>query len=420
MKRGSVTIKGKNVKGSFDILLDGSKSISNRVLIIQKLCKESFLIEGLSTSDDTKSLQKALLQGRELLDVHHAGTSFRFLTSLLAMDDKSYTLTGSSRMKERPIGPLVNALVELGANIKYLEKEGFPPLEIGSFDGQKSKSIKISGSISSQFITSLLLIAPTLTDGLDLTIEGELVSQPYVEMTLKLMQYFGVEYSWEAEVISIAPQEYKPKNINIEADWSAASYFYSMVATAKDLKVKLIGLTEDSLQGDAAIAKIMTDFGVSSSFNEVERSVLLEKNEVGKKLIEYNFIKQPDLAQTIAVCTAVNGKKGLFSGLQTLKIKETDRIEALKIELQKYGVYLSPLPMRFTKKEGEQFYMLDGEVNISQVHSIATYNDHRMAMSFATIALKEKVVIENANVVSKSYPNFWKDLEKLGFEIEES
>lgn len=420
MKRGSVTIKGKNVKGSFEILLDGSKSISNRVLIIQKLCKESFLIEGLSNSDDTKSLQKALLQGGELLDVHHAGTSFRFLTSLLAMDDKSYTLTGSSRMKERPIGPLVNALVELGANIKYLEKEGFPPLEIGSFDGQKSKSIKISGSISSQFITSLLLIAPTLTDGLDLTIEGELVSQPYVEMTLKLMQYFGVEYSWEAEVISIAPQEYKPKNINIEADWSAASYFYSMVATAKDLKVKLIGLTEDSLQGDAAIAKIMTDFGVSSSFNEVERSVLLEKNEVGKKLIEYNFIKQPDLAQTIAVCTAVNGKKGLFSGLQTLKIKETDRIEALKIELQKYGVYLSPLPMRFTKKEGEQFYMLDGEVNISQVHSIATYNDHRMAMSFATIALKEKVVIENANVVSKSYPNFWKDLEKLGFEIEES
>ncbi len=395
------------------IQLDGSKSISNRLLIIQSLCEESFEISKLAGADDTVLLQKVLQEEGETYDVHHAGTSYRFLTSFLCLKEGTQLLTGSERMKERPIGPLVDALRHLGASIQYTEKEGYPPLKIGKANWRKlEEPLEIDATISSQFISSLLLIAPYLPYGIELKLVGNLVSRPYLEMTLKLMQEFGITYSWEDDVISIGSQEYKGKDYVVEADWSAASYYFTLVSLVPGSRIGLKGLKKESIQGDSEVVNMMKTLGVDARWEEGVWE--LEHTEERTGNYEYNFILQPDLAQSIAVCLAGHGINGLFTGLQTLKVKETDRILALQNELQKVQVFLSLLPSKFSKKAIDEMYLQEGKATSENVPFFHTYRDHRMAMSFACLAAVMDVEIEKAMVVSKSYPTFYSDLESLG------
>lgn len=400
------------------IQLDGSKSISNRLLIIQALCENSFEIWDLAGADDTVLLEKVLREKGDVYDVHHAGTSFRFLTSYLSLQDGIQILTGSERMKERPIGPLVDGLRSLGANIEYMEEEGFPPLKIGESEWRKlDQPLEIDATVSSQFISSILMIAPLLPNGLDLKLVGNLVSRPYLEMTLELMREFGIEYSWYVDVISIAPQKYAGKDYVVEADWSAASYYFSLVSLVPGSKIKLRGLKGESIQGDREIVEMMKTLGVESSWNGSEW--LLEHSEERTGNYEYNFILQPDLAQTIAVTVGGLGINGLYTGLQTLKVKETDRIVALQNELQKVQVFLSMLPSKFSKKSVDvMYYLQQGKATSEETPVFATYKDHRMAMSFACLAAIMDVEIEDPMVVSKSYPGFYEDLRSLGIVVE--
>ena len=371
-----------------EIDLPSSKSISNRLLIIKALCKEKFLIKNLSESDDTILLKNALNSKEKTINVSHAGTSFRFLTSFLSIQKgKEFVLNGSDRMKERPIKELVNSLQELGVKIEYLEKEDFPPLKIigTEIDGGE---IEIDGTISSQFISSLLLIAPNLRNGLLLKIKGELVSKSYVLMTLKLMGEFGINWTWNKDVITILKQEYVAKNYTVESDWSAATFWFQSASLSEKCKIILRGLNEESIQGDSACKKIFKDLGVDSVFKN--GNLILTKNKRVSPSETYNLIETPDIYQSLK-CTLFALKKGSeFTGIQTLKNKETDRITAVENELLK--------------------------LNTPKI--IETYNDHRMAMSFAPLCLKYgKLQINNAEVVSKSYPNFWEDLKKGGFKI---
>lgn len=397
------------------IKLSGSKSLSNRALTIQYLCNSDFQIEHLSTSDDTHTLEKLLKSDSYTLDAHHAGTTFRFMTALLALGDTERILTGSDRMKQRPIAPLVDALRQLGADIAYVEEDGFPPLKFGAFHYNGNCEITINGSISSQYITALLLIAPVLPDGLTIHIEGALVSIPYVEMTLSMLSYFGISYTWQESSITIPPQPYQGRDIVIEGDWSSASYFFSIAAIADECNIKVHHLQKDSLQGDQAIVEIAKQFGVQAVFEDGYIRIL--KNEAtAKDIIEYDFIRVPDLAQTVFVMAGAKGVSGVFSGLKTLKIKETDRIEAMKQELKKYGVFLAKLPNHFSSKD-DDFYLLEGKCSESEA-CIATYKDHRMALAFAPLSILFPLSIEHPDVVSKSYPNYWNDLQLLGFSIE--
>ncbi len=404
-----------NVFGS--IKLEGSKSISNRALIIRALTEEKFSINNLSPSEDTSVLIKALSENSDEINVGHAGTSFRFLTAYLSLTNKSTLLTGSDRMKERPIGPLVDALNSLGANIAYAEKEGFPPLKIKASNREWKSEVTMPASISSQYISALCLIAPRLKNGLIINLEGDLVSRPYIQMTLDIMSHFGIESEFQESQIIIKNQAYQAKEITIEGDWSAASYYYSLCALAEKAEIKISGLFENSWQGDSVIQTIGKKIGIESSF--IEGELVLTKNAESKTgLLEYDFLESPDLAQTVMVICGGLGIQGLFSGLQTLKIKETDRIEAVKKEISKFGVSLSALPTKkFAKNSGTEYYMLQGKTEMRSDVIIETYKDHRMAMAFAPLALINSMQFENPDVVKKSYPNFWKDLESLGFEI---
>ena len=371
-----------------EIDLPSSKSISNRLLIIKALCKEKFLIKNLSESDDTILLKNALNSKEKTINVSHAGTSFRFLTSFLSIQKgKEFVLNGSDRMKERPIKELVNSLQELGVKIEYLEKEDFPPLKIigTEIDGGE---IEIDGTISSQFISSLLLIAPNLRNGLILKIKGELVSKSYVFMTLKLMGEFGINWTWNKDVITILKQEYVAKNYTVESDWSAATFWFQSASLSEKCKIILRGLNEESIQGDSACKEIFKDLGVGSVFKN--GNLILTKNKRVSPSETYNLIETPDIYQSLK-CTLFALKKGSeFTGIQTLKNKETDRITAVENELLK--------------------------LNTPKI--IETYNDHRMAMSFAPLSLKfGELQISNPGVISKSYPNYWKDLKKGGFKI---
>lgn len=396
------------------IRLNGSKSISNRVLIIKSLCEDPFDIMHLSTSDDTQTLEKLLNQKDNQYDCHHAGTTFRFLTSFLAIQPGEQFLTGSDRMKERPIGPLVTALRDLGANIEYAEREGYPPLKIKGFDRiNYSPNISVKADISSQYITSLLLIAPSLPKGLNLTLTGNLVSEPYLNMTLATLSEFGIDYQKERGRISIAPQKYVAKNYVVEADWSACSYYYSIAALSNKCNILLDGLFQESIQGDAKIKDISNLYGVKSMFDE-SGSLNITKEDNSNKQVYYDFINQPDLAQTVAVMSAGLGQKSEFTGLQTLRIKETDRIAAVQNELQKVQ---SDMPLGRTQNEKE-FYVINKKAVFESTPRFSTYKDHRMAMAFAPMALLHPIEIEKPNVVSKSYPGFWEDLEKIGFVIE--
>lgn len=402
-----------------EINLDGSKSISNRILIINALCEEGFKIEKISTSKDTQTLIALLnQQDGSVYDAGAAGTTFRFMTAYLALQEGTQILTGSERMKQRPIGKLVNALRALGCNIEYLENEGYPPLKINAPNELNVTELSIAADTSSQYITALLLIAPTLPNGLRLTLEGNIVSLPYIQMTLSLMGYFGVKHSWEGHTIIVEPQAYIAKDIVVEADWSAASYYYALGAFADELDLKLNGLYKDSLQGDSVAIEMGFHFGIDTTYTEGGLH-LKKSGEPVTELFEWDFIKCPDIAQTFAVICAGTGVQGLFTGLETLFIKETDRVAALKNELQKVGVSFVKLPAKFAQKSQKQYFMVEGKADWAEAPVFPTYEDHRMAMSFAPLAMFHPVKIEDPSVVNKSYYEYWADLKKLGFEIEE-
>jgi len=370
-----------------EIDLPSSKSISNRLLIIQALCKQDFEIKNLSNSDDTNSLKNALNTTEERIDVGAAGTSFRFLTSYLATQKgKEFILTGTDRMKERPIQNLVAALQLLGAKIDYLEKDGFPPLKIKGTTILGGETT-IDASISSQFISSLLLIAPTLANGLILNISGNLVSKSYIQMTLKLMEEFGIKHSWNDNKIVVNQQNYIGKNYTIEADWSAATFWFEIASLSDVCNIKLNGLQQNSIQGDAKAKTIFKDFGIASVF-ENNALTLTKNNQKSLKVID--LTDSPDMYQSLKCTLFALNKTTEIVGISTLKNKETDRMKAVENELKK----------------------------LSTSKIIETYKDHRMAMSFAPLSLKYgELTITNSEVVSKSYPNFWKDLSKAGFII---
>lgn len=401
-------LKKSNLIPNQTIQISGSKSESNRLLILQKLLG-NFEIENLSNSQDTQLLQKALASNSEIIDIHHAGTAMRFLTSYFAIQEgRTTVLTGSERMKQRPIQHLVTALRELGADIEYLENEGFPPLKI---TGKKfSKNfVEIPANISSQFITSLLLIATQLENGLELKLIGDITSRPYLEMTLDLLKSIGIETDISNDSILISPISNHSSLINskmiVESDWSSASYFYSLTAIGKE-KITLKSFKENSLQGDSALVKIYNQFfGIETIFKENESIELkpIENFSYPKK-IELNMNDCPDIAQTLCVTAAALKIPFELTGLATLKVKETDRLVALQNELLKIGVT--------TNITNDSIESLDFNIPNKQV-SITTYNDHRMAMSFAPFALIQELNIENSNVVEKSYPDFWKDFSQI-------
>lgn len=398
----------KTLKGI--ITLDGSKSISNRVLIIKALSGQDFPIHHLSTSDDTQTLIRLLNSQDAVLDAGPAGTTFRFLTAYLALREGTQILTGSARMKQRPIGILVDCLRKLGAQIEYREKEGYPPIEIHAPKALlRDAHIQIPAGVSSQYISALLMVAPTLPDGLRLQLEGEMVSRPYIEMTLKTMARFGVQHTWEGDTIHVPQQNYEAQSFTVEADWSAASYYYALAAFSDSVDLYLNGLQQDSWQADAAIVEIMERFGVQTTFTD--EGVHLQKTAAQPETFDYDFLNCPDIAQTLAVVCAGRHCSGKLQGLQTLKIKETDRVQALINELAKIGVTAADIAEH-------QMHIHRSEKPKADSPTFATYHDHRMAMIFATLALVVgEVQIEDPLVVGKSYPAFWEDLKKLGFGV---
>ena len=397
-----VKVPNNTIKATVN--LPASKSISNRLLILNELAYSSYSVENLSDSDDTQVLLKALYSNDSHFDIGAAGTAMRFLTAYLSRIVGEWHITGSERMKNRPIKILVDALNSLGANITYEEKEGFPPLRIlgSSLSGGE---IELDGGVSSQYISALLMIAPSMQNGLTLQLTGNVISKPYIRLTLQLMNEFGIQSDWHDNRIHIPPQTYIPKKIRVESDWSAASYWYEIAALSENADIELTGLFPKSSQGDAAVASLFKQLGIRSIFLK-NGNVRLQKIPVTCKRFDFDFTDQPDLAQTMAVTCAMLQIPFHFSGLQSLKIKETDRIEALKTELGKLG---------FILQSGEDSLSWQGECKTPETNPvIATYEDHRMAMAFAPVALKrEEIAIEDPQVVSKSYPNYWENLKQL-------
>ncbi len=404
-------IEKNDAKLNGNIDLPASKSITNRLLIIQALCDEKFRINHISDSDDTRVLLQGLKSKKKKIDIGHAGTAMRFITAYYSTIKTEKTITGSERMRNRPIGILVDALVKLGVEIKYLEKENYPPLLIkgGNIKGGK---LVINGSVSSQYITALLLIAPTLDGGLTLTLENKIISSAYIRLTLELMSYFGIEYKWEGDTIRIDKQKYVARNITVEADWSGVSYWYQMVALADEAELSIYGLNDHSLQGDAILTELFKKLGVNTIFSG-EKIWLRKQNQLAlPNILKFDFINTPDIAQTLAVTCCMLGISFEFKGLETLKIKETNRIKALQDELRKFG-YILKEPF-----EGGLSWNVKDTVAEVDNPVVETYNDHRMAMAFAPIAItRGEVIINDPRVVTKSYPAFWTDLHKTGFII---
>lgn len=394
------------------ISITGSKSETNRLLLLQALYP-NLVLENISNSDDSEVMMQALNSKNchaELVDVHHAGTAMRFLTAFFAIQEgKEVVITGSSRMKERPIQLLVEALNQLGAEISYEEKEGFPPIKIKGKKVTKNK-VSLPANVSSQYISALLLVAPKLENGLELTLEGEITSIPYIKMTLALLNEIGVVTSFEKNVIKVNNlQTITSKLINVESDWSSASYWYSIIALSEiGTEIQLSSYKQNSLQGDAVLAEIYRNFGVETVFNDNKSITISKINFHNLQDTAYNLQNSPDIAQTIAVTCFGLGIGCHLTGLHTLKIKETDRLEALKTELTKLGAIISVTNDSLTLQPSDV---------INKNVSISTYQDHRMAMAFAPLALKVPIIIENAEVVSKSYPSFWEDLSMFNFSI---
>ncbi len=391
------------------IQLPSSKSESNRALIIRALSHGFAEVENLSEARDTVILEHLLREMPDELDVGDAGTAMRFLTAFLAFQPRDFILTGSSRMQERPIGPLVEALRSIGAEVNYMRREGYPPLMIHGRNAKFGDSmIDIPANVSSQYISALLLIAPTLTDGLSIRLVNEVRSRPYIEMTLRLMSHFGVNTIWERDMIRVPRQPYAAGTYFVEADWSAASYWFCMVALSEQAEITLLGLRRDSWQGDKVVTEMMADIGVETEW--LDNGLKLTKDDLPLPThVHWDFTSCPDLAQGLLVSLSALGINGRFRGLESLKIKETDRIAALQNELRKFGI-------TFEEKRDTHgpFWELSGNFNPTKA-TISTYKDHRMAMSFAPLALKVKdLQILSPEVVVKSYPGFWDDLEKVG------
>lgn len=393
------------IKGSLQIT--GSKSESNRLLILQALYPE-IEIGNLSNSDDTRLLQKALQAKQGAVDIHHAGTAMRFLTAYYAVTDGAeVVLTGSKRMQERPVRLLVDALRDLGADIEYEKEEGFPPLRIKGKQISGDK-VKVAANISSQYISALMLIAPSLPKGLEISLEGQVTSVPYINMTLELLHHTGIEGSFSGNNIIIQPKKQLiSKTLHVESDWSSASYFYSMAAISPEVDIKLFNYRKSSLQGDSCITGIYEQLGVETIYDG--NALILRKRPCKKpaRLLE-DLRNSPDIAQTIAVTCLALGVECELNGLHTLKIKETDRLVALKNEMEKFGakVMITQDSLRLVPPAA-----------LRKNVRVATYHDHRMAMAFAPLALQVPVEIGDAGVVSKSYPRFWEDLEQLGFRV---
>ncbi len=411
------------------IQLPSSKSISNRVLIINALAGGTHRPDNLSDCDDTQVMIRALSEGGDTIDILAAGTAMRFLTAYLSVTPGSRVITGTARMQQRPIKVLVNALRELGADIEYVANEGFPPLHITGGELTKNR-ISLPGNVSSQYISALLMIAPVLKEGLTLELTGDIVSRPYINLTLQLMKDFGAEARWTSDhELHVSPQPYRSTPFYVESDWSAASYWYQILALCDnaDAEVTLPGLFEESYQGDCKVAELFRQLGVETGFNDELRMkneecsqpsflpcITLRKTANITSRMEYDFINQPDLAQTFVVTCALMNIPFRFTGLQSLKIKETDRMAALVKEMRKLGYVLH-------EEDGSVLWW-DGERCAEDAEAgIDTYEDHRMAMAFAPACLVRKDIrINHPQVVSKSYPRYWEDLKKAGFIIEEA
>lgn len=392
-----------------DIQITGSKSESNRLLLLQALYP-SISIDNLSNSDDAQVMHKGLQIRNGVVDIHHAGTAMRFLTGYFASQEgKEVVLTGSKRMTERPVKILVEALRSLGGDITYEKDEGYPPIKIKGRKITKNK-VSLPADVSSQYISSLLLIAASLQKGLELELVGKITSVPYIKMTLALLNGVGIQTTFEGNSIKVAPKtNIDSTNLVVESDWSSASYFYSIVALCEvNTEITLSAYKKDSLQGDSVLSEIYTQFGVETTF-ENNTIVLRKVDNKQSSTIDCALKDAPDIAQTIAVTCFGLGIGCHLTGLHTLKIKETDRLEALHKELSKLGADISVTDNALTLKAG---------TTIKTDVAIDTYNDHRMAMAFAPLALKTSIIINDAEVVSKSYPDFWNDLEKLQIQIE--
>ncbi|TDE55564.1 3-phosphoshikimate 1-carboxyvinyltransferase [Flavobacterium sp. GT3P67] len=389
--------------------ITGSKSETNRLLLLQALFP-NITLANTSNSDDSEVMQKALKGSEEIVDIHHAGTAMRFLTAYFAVNEgREVVLTGSQRMTERPIKVLVEALEQLGAKISYEKEAGYPPIRI---KGQKitASKVTIPANVSSQYISALLLVAPKLENGIEITLVGEITSVPYIKMTLALLNDLDIKTSFIGNVITVYPkQEVASKVMTVESDWSSASYFFSLAALAENASISLTSYKETSLQGDSALVEIYKKMGVETQFEGNKMTLTKDVNFV-PQTVNFELNNTPDIAQTIVVTCLGLGIGCHLTGLHTLKIKETDRLEALRIELTKLGANISVTNDSLTLMASDK---------INHNIKIATYNDHRMAMAFAPLALKVPIIIENAEVVSKSYPDFWEDMKKLGYNVSE-
>ncbi|EPR72671.1 5-Enolpyruvylshikimate-3-phosphate synthase [Winogradskyella psychrotolerans RS-3] len=405
-----ISIQKSKLNNHQKIQITGSKSESNRLLLLQALYPQ-ISINNVSNSDDSVLMRKALISETELIDIHHAGTAMRFLTAYFSIQkDRETVITGSPRMKERPIKILVDALKMLGAEITYLENDGFPPLKIKGRELTEHK-VTLEANVSSQYISALLLIASKLENGLELTLKGKITSVPYINMTLSLLNSIGVETSFVENTISVKPNaaNLEPQTLTVESDWSSASYFYGLIALSDvDTEITIGAYKNKSLQGDSVLADIYEKFGVTTTF--LDESITLQKssNIDINSVVELDLKNAPDIAQTIAVTVFGLGLECYMIGLHTLKIKETDRLVALKTELEKLGAEVIITDLSLHLKPSK---------TVNSNITIATYNDHRMAMAFAPLGLKVPIVIENADVVSKSYPQFWEDFKAIGFNL---
>ena len=395
-----ISSDNKTIYGSID--LESSKSISNRLLIIKELSKTKFEIQNLSNARDTKILFEILsnYKTRKDLNCEDAGTALRFIIAFLATREGIWRVSGSKRMHERPVKPLIDCLKDLGTEIKYLENKGFPPIEIKS-KKLKSKKLSLAGDISSQFISALLLVAPTIENGLTLEITSKVLSKPYIAMTLGLMSEFGIGHSWKNNVIKVKQQNYLAKNIKVENDWSAASFWYSFLALSKSGEIKIPNLYASSLQGDSVLSSIYLKLGIKTEFNE--DSIILNKTKNVAKELELDLSNHPDLA--IVTCCGL-GIKAHLMGLESLKVKESNRLKCIKQELRKFNISCEIDSTSIKIKENQNI--------VQPISLIKCHNDHRIAMSIAPLCMKvDSIKFDNKEVVNKSYPKFWEDIDRV-------
>ena len=398
--------KNNTVEGKTN-LLPSSKSISNRALILNALSGNQSIVSNLSSARDTQLMMRLVNSEDHVIDVMDAGTTMRFLTAYFAISGKHKTLTGTERMKQRPIALLVNALRQLGVTINYLENDGFPPHEVIALNPTSVTTISIPGNISSQYISALMMVAPLLPKGLTIQLEGKIGSRPYIQMTAELIKKFGITCDFSGQTIHIPHGNYKPVSYTVEADWSAASYWFAFTALAEKASITLPNISSASLQGDRVIVEIMEKLGVNTRF-ENNQAFLTKTNH--ETFLEWDFTDCPDLAQTVLPVCACKGISGKFTGLESLRIKESDRIAALQTELGKIGA-------KITEEVTGSWMLTPGSAWTGSSIQIETYHDHRMAMGLAPLATLIDVEIVAPEVVNKSYPGFWEDMKAVGFEL---